>query len=168
MSLFKFLLRFSAGVLALLWVHIWKWAYPNSAAVVEELARKEVDLVAGGSSVWKLLRLSIDLPGIARSQQIAEMSPATRTAGAMPPDEPRWRGSLRESLIWSVVIGWLVIAVSIVTSFVQTGNFLFEYSPDSGRPENVTPYFKVAILALFAQIGSIVSGLTFLRLSNMR
>ena len=73
MSLFTFLIRFSTGVVTLLWVHVWKWAYPQSAAVVEELARKEIDLVEHGSSVWKLLRLSIDLPGIARSQQTIEV-----------------------------------------------------------------------------------------------
>ena len=85
MNLFTFLIRFGTGVAALLWVHVWKWAYPQSAAVVEELARKEIDLMEHGSSVWKLLRLSIDLPGIARSQQIAEDSAATRTSHPASP-----------------------------------------------------------------------------------
>ena len=166
MSLFKFLVRFGAGVVTLLWVHVWKWSYPQSAAVVEELARKEIDLVEHGSPVWKLLRLSIDVPGIARSQQAAENSAATRTSGQIPPSEPRWRGTTREILIWIVIAGWLAMTTSIFVSFVQTGNFLFEYSPESGRPEIVTPYFKVVALALLAQIVSVGSGLAVLKLSK--
>ncbi|MCH7983524.1 MAG: hypothetical protein IIC28_06100 [Chloroflexi bacterium] len=171
MSLFKFLVRFGAGVVTLLWVHVWKWSYPQSAAVVEELARKEIDLVEHGSPVWKLLRLSIDLPGIARSQQTAENSAATRTSGQIPPSEPRqsekkWRGATREFLIWIVIAGWLAMTTSIFVSFVQTGNFLFEYAPDSGRPEIVTPYFKIVALALLAQIVSVGSGLAVLRLAK--
>jgi hypothetical protein len=60
--------------------------------------------------------------------------------------------------LWPVrflIIGWFVMAVSITMSVLQTGNFLFEYGPDSGRPEIVTPYFKVVATALFAQIGLI-------------
>ena len=168
MKLLNFLIGFWAKIVTLLWVHVWKWCYPQSARVIDELARKEIDLLKRGSTARRLIRLWIDLPGIARSQQIAEMSPMTRTIGATPPAEPHWRGLLREWLIWSVAIGWLVIAMSIVTSFAQTGNFLFEYGPDSGRPEIVTPYFKVVALALFAQIILIVSGLTFLRLKKLR
>ena len=169
MSLFKFLLRFNAGVLTLLWVHVWKWAYPHSAEVVEELARKEIDLVAHGSPVWKLFNLSIDLPGLARSQQVAESSAATRTSGQTSASEPQhrekaWRGTTRELLIWIIIGGWLAMTTSIFMSFVQTGNFLFEYGPESGRPEVVTPYFKVVALALLAQIASVGSGLAVLKL----
>ena len=171
MNLFTFLIRFGTGVAALLWVHVWKWAYPQSAAVVEELARKEIDLLEHGSSVWKLLRLSIDLPGIARSQQIAEDSAATRTSHpASPPTsiaiETKWRGTTRELLIWVVIGGWFAMATSMFMSFVQTGNFLFEYGPESGRPEIVTPYFKVVALAVLAQIASLGSGLAFLKLTK--
>ena len=166
MSLFKFLIRFSTAVATLLWVHVWKWAYPQSAPVVEELARKEIDLVEHGSPVWKLLRLSMDLPGMARWQQTAENSAATRTTGQIPPSEPRWRGTTRELLIWIVIGGWLAITTSIFMSFVQTGNFLFEYAPDSGRPEIVTPYLKVVAVALFAQIVSVGSGLAILKLAK--
>jgi hypothetical protein len=170
-SLFKFLVRFSAGVATLLWVHIWKWAYPQSAIVVEEFARTEIDLVEQGSSIWKLIRLCLDLPGIARSQQIAENSPATRTTGQVSstepgPNERKWRGTTRELLIWIVVAGWLAMATSIFMSFVQTGNFLFEYGPESGRPEIVTPYFKVVALALLGQIVSVTSGLAVLKLAK--
>ena len=166
MNLAKFLIRFSTGVVTLLWVHVWKWAYPQSAEVVEELARKEIDLVERGSPVWKLLRLCIDIPGIARSQQIAENSAATRTSGQLPPSEPRWRGTIRELLIWIVIGAWLVVTASIFMSFAQTGNFLFEYGPESGRPEIVTPYFKVVAVALFAQIVSVGSGLAVLKLAK--
>ena len=51
-------------------------------------------------------------------------------------------------------------------SFVQTGNFLFEYGPESGRPEIVTPYFKVVALAVLTQIASLGSGLAFLKLTK--
>ena len=58
------------------------------------------------------------------------------------------------------------MTTSIFVSFVQTGNFLFEYAPDSGRPEIVTPYFKIVALALLAQIVSVGSGLAVLRLAK--
>ena len=171
MSLFRFLLRFSVGVVALLWAHVWKWAYPSSTAVVEELARKEIDLAGRGSSVWRLIRLSIELPGIARSQQVAESSDATRTSGhnsaaKSAAHEKAWKGAMREILIWIVIGSWFAMGTSIFMSFVQTGDFLFEYGPDSGRPEIVTPYFKVVALALLTQIASVGSGLTVLKLSR--
>jgi hypothetical protein len=71
--------------------------------------------------------------------------------------------------IWPVrivIAGWVVMAISITISFVQTGNFLFEYGPDSGRPEIVTPYFKVVALALMAQIASIGAGFAVLRIKQ--
>ena len=71
--------------------------------------------------------------------------------------------------VWPVrviIVGWIVIAVSITTSFAQTGNFLFEYGPDSGRPEIVTPYFKVVALALLAQIVAVGSGQLVLRIKK--
>jgi hypothetical protein len=66
--------------------------------------------------------------------------------------------------LWPVrvlVVGWFVILVSIAMSMVQTGNFLFEYGPDSGRPEIVTPYFKVVAATLFVQIGLISTWLAW-------
>ncbi len=69
-------------------------------------------------------------------------------------------------LIWVVIGGWFAMATSIFMSFVQTGNFLFEYGPESGRPEIVTPYFKVVALAVLAQIASLGSGLAFLKLTK--
>ena len=58
MNLFTFLIRFGTGVAALLWVHVWKWAYPQSAAVVKELARKEIDLLEGD------LNFGVDFRGV--------------------------------------------------------------------------------------------------------
>jgi hypothetical protein len=139
--------------------------YPQSTTVINELVRNEIDLVSNRSVTHRLVALVVDLPRIARSQHSAEASPTTRTAGDNLPisAEPQWRGSLRESLIWMVVAGWLLIVVSISMSFIQTGNFLFEYSPESGRPEIVTPYFKLVALSLMIQFLAIGSGLIALR-----
>jgi hypothetical protein len=63
-----------------------------------------------------------------------------------------------------VLVGWIVIVGSIAVSYAQTGNFLFEYGPDSGRPEIVTPYFKVVAISFFAQFIVIGAGLVLLRL----
>ena len=164
MMLLSFMSRFTAGVVILIWVHVWRWCYPQSSIVIDEIARGEIDLLRHRSSVRRLIGMCIALPGLARPQQVAKTSPATRTAGMAPATEPRWKGSLREALVWAVLAGWAVMAVPIITSIAQTGDFLFEYGPDSGRPEIVTPYFKAVALAALAQIVSVVTGLTFLRL----
>lgn len=91
---------------------------------------------------------------------------ASPSIGKNPASRPRWRRLLKKWLVLTVIIGWTVIATSIFMSFVQTGNFLFEYGPESGRPEIVTPYFKVVALALLAQIVSVGSGLAVLKLSK--
>lgn len=67
-------------------------------------------------------------------------------------------------MVLIVITGWAIMATSIIMSFIQTGNFLFEYGPDSGRPEIVTPYFKVVALALMAQVVLVGSGLVVLHL----
>jgi hypothetical protein len=166
MKLLKFTVKFSIAIATLLWLHLWKWCYPQSTHVLNELANREVHLIDRISSPSRLIWLCINMPSIARSQQIAESSATTQTKGIEIAVEPRWRGSLREWLIWTVAIGWIVMAVSIVTSFAQTGNFLSEYGPESGRPELVTPYFKVVALALLAQLASVTSGLALLRIAK--
>ena len=65
-----------------------------------------------------------------------------------------------------VIGGWFAMATSIFMSFVQTGNFLFEHRPESGRSEIVTPYFKMVALAVLAQIASLGSALAFLKLTK--
>ncbi|MDA1278630.1 MAG: hypothetical protein O3B95_01100 [Chloroflexi bacterium] len=168
MRLPLFALRFAAGTATLLWIHLWKWSYPRSSPVINELAARELDLLGKISSLSKLARICIDLPGIARSQQLAESSPSTRTSGhvegELPPVEPEWKGRLREWLIWTVLASWLVMATSIVTSFVQMGNFLLDYSPNAGEPEIISPYSRVVAIALLVQIVSVSTGLTALRI----
>jgi len=164
MNLLNFLIKFSMATFALLWMHLWKWCYPNSSDVINELARSEIHIADRLVPFPKLLDFCFRLPSIARSQQITESLPATQTRGAVVVIESRWKGNLREWLIWTVITGWIVMAISITTSFVQTGHFLFEYGPDSGRPELVTPYFKVVALALMAQFASVGSGLAVLRI----
>ncbi len=164
MKLLKFSVKFGIAIIALLWLHLWKWCYPQSGAVLNELAFKEIQLIDRISPASRLIWLCVKLPSIARSQQIAESAQATQTRGVEIAVDPRWKGTLKEWLIWTVLTGWVVMAISIVTSLAQTGNFLFEYGPDSGRPEIVTPYFKVVALALMVQIASVVSGLAVLRI----
>jgi len=166
MNLFLFSLNFTATIFALLWVKLWKCCYPGSADVINELAKNEIQTIERLSPTVRLLGLCLRLPSIARSQQIAESTLATQTRGSKQFVEAGWKGSVRELLIWSVVIGWGVMATSIVLSIAQTGNFLFEYGPESGRPEIVTPYFKVVALALGAQITVIGSGLSILRIKS--
>ncbi len=88
----------------------------------------------------------------------------TRPTGARPNTAPCWKRTLKKWLVLIVITGWTVVATSIIMSFIQTGNFLFEYGPDSGRPEIVTPYFKVVALAFMAQVVLVGSGLVVLRL----
>lgn len=166
MRLVNFSLKFALTAFTLLWVHLWKWCYPHSVQVVDELTVNEVRVAGQLSSIKNLLALCISLPAIARAQQIAESVEETQTKGSILVAERRWKGTLREWLIWNVIIGWIVMAMSIATSIAVTGDFLFEYGPDSGRPEIVTPYFKVVALALMAQIGSITSGLLVIRFSK--
>lgn len=88
----------------------------------------------------------------------------TRPTDIRPNSAPRWKRPLRKWLVLIVITGWAIMATSIIMSFIQTGNFLFEYGPDSGRPEIVTPYFKVVALALMAQVVLVGSGLVVLHL----
>ena len=166
MRLLIFSLQFTLTAFTLLWTNLWKWCYPHSVHVVDELTVNEVRITGQLSSLRKLVALCVSLPAIARSQQMAESAAATQTKGAEVISEKRWKGALREWLIWTVVGGWIVMAMSITTSFAVAGNFLFEYGPDSGRPEIVTPYLLLVALALMAQISSMASGLLVIRFSK--
>ena len=166
MKLINFSLKFALTAFTLLWVNLWKWCYPQSAHVVDELTVNEVRVAGQLSSLKRLLSLCISLPALARSQQIAESAEATQTKGAAVIVEKRWKGALREWLVWTVIGSWILMAMSIIASLAMTGNFLFEYGPDLGRPEIVTPYFKLVALALMAQISSVASGLLVIRFSK--
>ena len=164
--MFNFSLRFTLTAFTILWVNLWKWCYPHSVHAIDELTVNEVHITGKLSSLKKLLSLCISLPAIARSQQFAESAAATQTKGSSVIAEKRWKGNLREWLIWTVIGGWNVMAMSIVASLAVTGDFLFEYGPDSGRPEIVTPYFRLVALVLMAQISSLATGLLVIRLSK--
>jgi hypothetical protein len=166
MKLLTFTLRFTFGVLALLWVHLWKWCYPQASNVIDELVRNDTDLPGNGTSSRRWITLALNLPSIARAQHSAETSPSTKTTGTDSSSivESRWKGSLRESIIWTVAAGWLLIGVTITMSFAQTGDFLFEYGPHSGREEVVTPYFKLVAISMSIQLTTIGTGLLALRI----
>lgn len=125
-----------------LWWRLWRWVYPQAAPALDPLVHDE----AGPARGWRqstafLLRL----PGIARAQAAAESNPNTRTRHpGRPSTDPDRAYRPREIAIAVVGLSWTVSFIAIAVSTVATGNFLFEYAPNPGQEEIVSPYFKVA------------------------
>ena len=86
--------------------------------------------------------------------------------GLYLPGDLRLKNLLKLWPVRIIVLGWLVMAISIAMSIAQTGNFLFEYGPNSGRPEIITPYFKVVAISLLVQIIVVASSLVLIRLQK--
>ncbi len=116
---------------------------------------------------------------MARSQDCAERSAETLTIvdglNASPVahlahmdrwrSEPAWRSRFREVLVWATLTSWLISLGSIETSFIFTGNFLFETHATANASGYVTNYFKVAALAFllplaWSTVGMAVLGIT--------
>lgn len=164
-----------------LWSWLWGWTYPLARPSIAEVrAASGTDRFEFGNVV-STLRFMLELPLMARAQHYAERSTETRTVYDEPAvgvrasrplsvhrwlTEPAWRSTLREAVIWSTAASWLVTWGSIGASFIFTGDFLFESHATPDAVGNVTPYFKVAALALVLPASWISTGIGLLGLTR--
>ena len=134
------------------WVLVWAWAHPAAAALREALAA-ELAAARGWRVAPRLALFALGTPLFVRRQARAKWLAATRTAGGAAPAgagssaEGRWRGRLREALLWAVLAGWVAAFALFLQSELTTGKFAPDYAPAPGAPEVISVQFRLAALA---------------------
>ena len=135
------------------WVLVWAWAHPAAAAALREALAAELAAARGWRVAPRLALFALGTPLFARRQARAESLAATRTAGAAASAgagssaEGRWRGRLREALLWAVLAGWVAAFALFLQSELTTGKFAPDYAPAPGAPEVISVQFHLAALA---------------------
>ncbi len=151
----------------IMWALVWTWVYPLARLALHETLIAEERATTSVAHLFQLLMLCVRLPSLARSQDAAERHPATRTRGG---DawlvEARWRGRLRESIVWLTVAGWTTASGAVVTSLIATGEFLFESHASPEAPGMVSNYFRVAAVSGLLPVAAGVSALVLLRMTR--
>ncbi len=125
------LLRRGVETAARGWVLVWTWTHPAAGPTLGEALEAELAAVRGWRLAPRLALFALGTPLFARRQAQAESLAATRTAGvAAASTEGRWRGRLREALVWAVLAGWVAAFALFVHSELTTGTFGPDYAPD--------------------------------------
>ena len=181
MNMFRVFLWLPVRVGLALWAWLWGWTYPLARPSISEVGAASGTNRFEFGNVVSTLRFMLELPLMARAQDHAERSAATRTTYEEPVvderasrplsvqrwlTEPAWRSTLREAIIWSTAASWLVTWGSIGPSFIFTGDFLFESHATPDAVGYVTPYFKVAALALVLPASWLSTGIGLLGLTR--
>ncbi len=150
-----------------MWALVWTWVYPLARLTLHETLVAEQRATSPLARSLQLLMLCVRLPGLARSQDTEERHHATRTRGGDAwPVEPRWRGRLRESIVWLTVAGWTTASGAVVTSVIATGNFLFESHASPEAPGIVSNYFRVAAVSGMLPVAIGISALLLLKMTR--
>ncbi len=164
----------------LTWSWLWAWTYPLARPAIIE-AKASVSEAGSVSGLLDMVRFAVTLPLMARSQHMAERTEHTSTALEAGTNaeavehiahvsrwrsEPRWRSSLRESIIWSTLVLWVATWGAIGASVTFTGDFLFETHATPDSPGYVSNYFKVAALTFALPFAAVPIGLSVLGLTR--